>query len=296
MLTAYILSCDRHDRALAARSDTRLVRVTSAARLPLTGLSAARTGRRSAALAAWATAYLRGHVRPESVLDAVQRGDETHRVAGLDAGDDLVAVLADLRARAAAGLRLVLPVPGDPRGLPGPGPLTPRALDAGEAVVVQGAAGGYGLVPSVTAHGSDLEGFSTVVTWEAVSCDGTGPEPLGTLRQAERDLADAVRAAATDLARLDVASLSPRAAQRLAAMRADGRTAPVRMPPSHPPAAQQLLDRAERLAQVLEIASDDDGAAVDVGTTRARREALRTLATVVRRARVAAVNAPLDGV
>ncbi|HEX7354105.1 MAG TPA: hypothetical protein VF288_04645 [Mycobacteriales bacterium] len=267
--------------------------MTSAARLPLTGLPRAGAGRRSAVLAAWATAHLQGAVHAERVVDTVHGGDEPHRVLGLDTGTDLDALLADLRRRRADGLRLVLPVPGDPRGIPEPGPLTARALDAGEAVVVQGGqADGYGLVPVLTDHGTGLEGFTTLVTWQAIPVRGSTPEPRGTLRQAEHDLADAVREAASELARLDVASFSPRAAAGLGAVRSGAPR--VALPPSHPPAAARLLDRAERLAEVLELASVDDGAAVDGGSARARREALRVLAAVVRRARVAAVNAPLE--
>lgn len=268
--------------------------MTSPARLPLTGLPLAGTGRRSAALAAWTTAFLRGEIGAERALDGVHRGDEPHVVLDLDAGDHLQAVLADLRTQGANGLRLVLPVPGDPRGIPGPGPLTARALDAGEAVVVQGGRSSYGLVPTVTGHGSDAEGFTTLVTWQVVPCPAPAPEPRGTLRQTEHDLSDALRSAAAELAQLDVASLSPRAAERLADMRSGVRRPLVTLPPSHPPAGRRLLDQAERLAEVVEIASDDDGAAVDVGTARARRATLRTLAAVVRRARVVAVNAPLD--
>lgn len=268
--------------------------MTSPARLPLTGLPTAETGRRSAALAAWTTAYLRGRERVERVLDAVTGADEPHRVQGLTTGDDLSALLAHLRQQGAEGLRLVLPVPGDPRGLPGPGPLTAAALDRGEAVVAQGCAEGYGLVPARSVHGHDAEGFASVVEWTAYPAPTAAPEPRGTLRQTEHDLADALRAATCALARLDVAALSPAAAERLAALRTGSRRPLVALPPSHPPAAQHLLDRAERLAVVLEIASADDGAAVDVGSARARREALRTFAGVVRRARVVAVNAPLD--
>lgn len=268
--------------------------MTSPARLPLTGLPKAETGRRSAALAAWTTAFLRGRERAERVLAAVTGADEPHRVHGLVAGDDLPALLEDLRRRRAEGLRLVLPVPGDPRGLPGPGPLTAAALDRGEAVVAQGGAVGYGLVPERSVHGHDAEGFATVVEWTAFAAPGAAPEPRGTLRQTEHDLADAVREATRSLARLDVAALSPAAADRVAALRTGSRRPLVALPPSHPPQAQHLLEQAERLAVILEIASGDDGAAVDVGSARDRRETLRTFAAVVRRARVVAVNAPLD--
>lgn len=269
--------------------------MTSPARLPLTGLPVAGTGRRSAALAAWVSTYLAGRCSAADAVRTVQGADEPHDVDGLPAGDDLAALLADLRARGAAGLRLVLPVPGDPRGLPGPGALTDAALAAGEAAAVQasGDIQAYGLVPAVTAHGSEVEGFTTLVRWRAIPCAAADPEPPGTLRQVEHELADALREAAQTLARLDVASLSPQAASRLAEVRA-GRPLVV-LPRTYPPAAQHLLAQAERLALVLEIAGADDGAAVDVGSARTRREVLRTFAAAVRRARVAAVNAPLDG-
>ncbi len=266
--------------------------MTSPARLPLTGLPVAGTGRRSAALAAWCTAHLADRAAVQDVSAAVEGRDEPHLIDGLG---DLPGLLADLRARGAAGLRLVLPVPGDPRGLPGPGALTDAALAAGEGVLVQGPEVGvpaYGLVPAVSAHGSRLDGWATVVRWRLLPAPATSPEAPGTLRQVEHDLTDALREAAQTLARLDVPSLSPQAAARLAELRA-GRPL-VRLPRSHPAAAAHLLAQAERLAVVLEVAGQDDGAAVDLGSARERRAALRTFATAVRRARVAAVNAPLD--
>jgi hypothetical protein len=257
--------------------------------MPLTGLPVAGTGRRSAALAAWATAWLQRRAPADRAIAAVTGHDEPHLI---EPDGDLASLLADLRSAGAAGLRLVLPVPGDPRGLPGPGPLTAAALDAGEAVVAQGA--GVGYVPVATSHGSLAEGFTTVVRWQSFPCAPGVSEPPGTLRQTEHDLTIALRDAASTLARLDVASLSPRAAERLAAMRAGARRPLVQLPPSHPAVAQHLLQQAERLAVVLEIASDDDGAAVDIGSARERRRVLREFAGVVRRARVVAVNAPLD--
>ena len=68
----------------------------------------------------------------------------------------------------------------------------------------------------------------------------------------------------------------------------------LRLPRTYPAAAHHLLAQAERLALVLEIAGEDDGASVDAGSARERREVLRSFAAAVRRARVAAVNAPLD--
>lgn len=297
--------------------------MTYPARLPLTGLPVAETGRRSALLAAWATAHLAGRVDAAAAVAAVTGTDEPHRVDGLSRGEDLPALLADLRASGAAGLRLVLPVPGDPRGLPGGGPLSDLALGAGEAVRMQpageavgvqaagpaaqepaggtaaaGKAGCYGLVPLVSRAGTELDGFATVVRWQLHPCPAAaGRQPAGSARQAARDLAEALRGAAGALAGLDVARLGPEAARGLATLREGGRRGrpAVRLPAGHPAEAQLLLAQADRLAAVLDLAGADDGAAVDRGSALRRQEVLRELAAAVRLARVAAVNAPLDG-
>lgn len=86
-------------------------------------------------LAAWATAWLRGRVSYDDVIDALVI-DSDHRVVGLDASADPVPLgwaLAGWRERGERRIRAALPVPGDPRGLPGPGPLTTAALLAGQA-------------------------------------------------------------------------------------------------------------------------------------------------------------------
>jgi hypothetical protein len=276
--------------------------VTFPTRLPLTGLPVAETGRRSALLAAWATAHLAGQVDPRGAMLAITGADEPHVVDGLTAGDDLAALLADLRARRATGLRLVLPVPGDPRGLPGPGELTDLALRVGEAVRVQepralrDGAPSYGLVPVISRAGTDTDGYAVLVRWQVLACPAAEPGPAGGGRQAERDLSDALRDVASALTRLDVARLGPAGADALAALRADARRGrpPVRLPVGHPAEAQTLLAQADRLAAVLDIAGADDGAAIDRGTAADRRGLLRELGGAVRRARVASVNAPLD--
>jgi len=276
--------------------------VTFPIRLPLTGLPVAETGRRSALLAAWATAHLAGQVDQRRACLAITGGDEPHAVDGLDTGDDLAALLANLRARGATGLRLVLPVPGDPRGLPGPGALSELALRMGEAVRVQepgaatGVAASYGLVPVISRAGTEADGYAVLVRWQVLTCPPAEPGPAGSGRRAERDLAEALRDIATALSRLDVARLGTAGEQALAVLREDGRRGrlPVRLPPQHPPGAQALLAQADRLAAVLDIAGADDGAAIDRGSVANRRELLRELGGAVRRARVAAVNAPLE--
>jgi hypothetical protein len=100
----------------------------------------------SGRLAWWATAWLRGRVVTDLVIDAVLGGDATHVVAGLPGTDGPVPLshaLAELRCAGADAVGLALPAPGDPLGLGGPADLNAAALDAGEAAI----SGSLGFVP-----------------------------------------------------------------------------------------------------------------------------------------------------
>jgi hypothetical protein len=63
------------------------------------------------------------------------------------------------------------------------------------------------------------------------------------------------------------------------------------LPGGYPPRARQVLAQARQLAGVLQLATQDAGGAVDTRETAQREQALRRLADLVRRARVAAYNA-----
>lgn len=241
---------------------------------------------RSGVFAAWTSAWLAGEAAYDDVVGRVTRHDEPHRVTGLPGTDGEVPlgwVLPVLRERSVDGVRAVLPVAGDPRGLPGPGPFTVAALTAGEAVVGRG----LGLVPRVTDHGSTHD-RTTCVLWTAYEIVEATPDPL-TVAEAEHDLTAATRDAAAALAALDVASWRPEVADGLAKVR---RGITPDLPPGHEARAVRLLASAERLAAVLDLAgADATGGAVNGAEARARDEALRPLATAVRRARQAAYNA-----
>ncbi|MHB8340439.1 MAG: hypothetical protein ACYDB7_04610, partial [Mycobacteriales bacterium] len=125
----------------------------------------AAVGRRSALLAAWGSAWLAGAVSHDDAVATVTGTDEVHDVAWPAAGEPSEGIplgwaLGRLRSTGAHRLRLVLPVPGDPTGLPGPTPLGRAALAAGEAVLTAGAAegSGVGLVPEVHEHGTPTDG------------------------------------------------------------------------------------------------------------------------------------------
>ena len=242
---------------------------------------------RSGVLTAWSSFWLAGEAAFDDVISRVMDGDEPHRIVGLPGTEGEVPLgwlLPVLRERAPGGLRLLLPVPGDPRGLPGPGAFSTAALESGEAVI----GGGIGLVPRVTKHGSASSSQATSVCWVAHAAGEPTPDPL-TVAEAEHGLTDATREAASTLAALDVASWRPAAADELARVR---RCHAPDLPPGYDARAVRLLAQADRLGAVLDLAATDSLDGALTGREAAARDAaLRPLATAVRRARLAAYNA-----
>jgi hypothetical protein len=215
-------------------------------------------------------------------------------VTGLGPDDlPLDRAAARLRAAGVARLRVVLPAPGDPVGLPGPGPFTAAALGASEGVLALRPDGtGTGLVPSVTAHGSPFDGTVTTVTWTAYDVQVPGPDPGPFLHDAEHDLRRGVVECAQALRELDVARWRPDVAGALQDLRkqARGGIDEDELPSGYPVRARELLVRARQLAGVVELAREDLGGAVDSHQAAGREQTLRELARLVRRARVAAYN------
>lgn len=120
--------------------------------------------RRSSRLVAWVRAWRAGLIPYDEVADEVA-GDEDHLVA------DAPGTWTDVTLREGLTvfsklhpdeIRLVLPAPGDPRGLPGPGtPFTGAALIAGEGVI----AARLGFVPEVNLHTSGSGDTFATVLW-----------------------------------------------------------------------------------------------------------------------------------
>jgi hypothetical protein len=249
---------------------------------------------RSALLAAWGNAWLAGDAGLGELVERVSAMDDDHAVAGLWVDDlPLEQAVARLRADAVVRLRLVLPVPGDVAGLPGPGPFTSAALAASEAVLALREDGtGAGLVPAVTAHGSVYDGTVTTVLWSAYDVSVAGPDPGPFLHDAEHDLRRGVIECVELLRDLDVARWRPEVAGALQDLRKQARHGieDDELPGSYSVRARQLLVQARQLAGVLSLATVDAGGAVDTRETAAREKALRGLEHLVRRARVAAYN------
>ena len=250
---------------------------------------------RSALLACWTTAWLDGEAALPELVQRVTAHDEGHLVSGL-ARDDLGLgqAVARLRAAGVVRVRLVLPAPGDPVGLPGPGPFTAAALAASEGVVAVRLDGtGTGLVPSLASHGTELDGTVTTVTWATYDVTVPPVDPGPFLHDAEHDLRVAVVDAVRELTALDVAQWDPAVAEALRDLRRDARRGidEDELPGSWPPRARDLLVRCRQLAAVVALASSTSGGAVAAHEVAARDRALRELGRTVRRARVAAYNA-----
>ena len=233
--------------------------------------------------AVWATAWLSGRTSYDEALDALL-GGTAHRVAGLPGTTEAVPLgwaLTALRGLGERRFRLVLPVPGDVRGLPHLPGLAALALDAGQAAVGERLA----LVPESIGP--------EAVAWTAFALEGApplAPPAEGNLRAVSGQLDLAVGDAARTLASLDLARWHPEVPALLAGL-AKPAFVPG-LPADTDPLALSLLGRAQRLARVLDLAlADTPGGAVTHAQAARRDDALRPLTDAVREATAAAFNA-----
>jgi hypothetical protein len=247
--------------------------------------------RRSSRFVAWTRSWRAGLVPYDELPSEIEMGEE-HVVADapgtwMDVSlREALAVLAKLHPDE---IRLVLPAPGDPIGLPGPGEFTGAALLAGEGVV----ASRLGFVPEVREYTSGSGDTFATVVWRTFTLPTAPPGPMGGgAGEAEADLNAAILDAATALTRLDVAQWRPELAGAIAALRRpDGGT---ELPPGYDPRARRLFAKASAVDRMLSLADESaPGGAVNSFEAQARDDVLRPLATACRRALVAACNAPL---
>ncbi|WP_424185934.1 hypothetical protein ACOBQX_29335 [Actinokineospora sp. G85] len=236
---------------------------------------------------------MNGSAAADDVLDALGHWAELHDVVAGDAatgqaleipvrgeaGGQVAALLAALRRGGVTGGRVVLPVPGDVRGLGGRSEFAGTALHSGEAVVLHGAA--VGLVPENIADG--------VLRWTAFDI-GEAPAaehlPLG---EAEHELTGAMRVAAGVLTELGVAKQRSGVREEITARVAHRSAAP--WPEGTPPRALRVLQRANEVSAILDLAGEHaPGGALSSSSARRRAEALRPLTDAVRVARLAAVD------
>ncbi|HEX6685898.1 MAG TPA: hypothetical protein VF062_24190 [Candidatus Limnocylindrales bacterium] len=249
------------------------------------------TARRSARLVSWSRAWRAGLVSFDEMLDAIIDDEEQH-IDGLPGEVHELEMREALPAMAKLHpdeIRLVLPVPGDPRGLPGPGvAFTERALLAGEGVI----ASRLGLIPEERQHTSGSGVTFTTVQWHAFELPQAPAAHHADLPEADSQLSLALAEATTELVRLDVAQWRPELAGALQALRKPGPESD--LPAGYQPRARRLYARACVLDRVLTLAGQTTGGAVNTAEMRLREEALRPLATACRQALVAACNSPME--
>ncbi|MGH3928509.1 MAG: hypothetical protein ACRDTF_00860 [Pseudonocardiaceae bacterium] len=252
----------------------------------------------SATLTVWASAWLHGVAAPDDVIDALHTWADLHEVVAADeltaeqlqlptpeqTPTSVVGLLAAARRAGAGGGRLLLPVPGDVRGLPPEGPLGPAALEAGEVAVLTGTdLAGTELAVVPTGIGG------TVLRWTVFAPGPLPPTPEPGLSDAEHGLRGAVRQAATTLVDLDVARHRPGVRAEIAAA-LEHRVRPP-WPEGTPGRALRVLQQADEVEAILGAAdTDEPGGALSATAAAARSAALRPLSTAVREARRSAVG------
>lgn len=240
----------------------------------------------------WSSAWLRGSAASDDVLDALQIWAEEHEVRAVDAElaarldlpgpDETPAgpamLLAALRKAGSADGELVLPVPGDVRGLGGSNSFAKLALQCAEAAALTDS--GLGLVPRTVADG--------ILRWTVFEIGELPPAEHMPIGEAEHGMTSAMREAASTLIDLDIAKHRPGVREEIAETVAK-RPAPP-WPEDVPQRPLRVLQRASEVEAILWVATDDaPGGALSASATRARTDALRPLFDSVRAARCAAV-------
>ncbi|MBO9520980.1 MAG: hypothetical protein J7518_05525 [Nocardioidaceae bacterium] len=238
---------------------------------------------RSALLATWLTAVLRGHAGPDELADAVHGADPRHLVVGWPGEAEpfgLALLPGAVRRAGTVAVHLAAPVPGDPVGLAGPPEFNTEVLGAGEAVLLAGGAGAasYGLVPEVDAR---------TVLWQVAAANPPVPlDPGEAGRVLRRTLVETTAA----LVRLDVASWQPEIPDLLLNVR---HRDPLHLPPGTPPEVLDTLERADLCRDIVALALGVDGGTVSAYEAEERRRCLTDLDRSARRAIAACCSASL---
>ncbi len=256
---------------------------------------------RSATLAAWLWAGAPDDRTRVAALRVIMHDDEPHQLRGdLPPGltVDSLAALFHLWSGRLASVAALFPGPGDAMGVPAA--VSAAAIEAEECVLVTlpartgGGAGAGGvehwaLVPDVEPFGSALEpGFH--VTWEVARVEAWENRALGTvgsLGEAERELQRGLREATEALMELDVSRWRDAAGEAITALRevVDLR---LYLPPSLDPRRSHVFQSAARLRAIVDLATEDDGGAVNLWQADQRSTALREVDRAARRAMSAA--------
>jgi hypothetical protein len=272
-------------------------------------------------LSVWTNAWLAGLASPDDVLDALSLWAPRHSVTAYDSvaasstglpwpdlnDSGAVSLLQTVRTAAAVGsgpsIGVVLPVPGDVRGLPAGTQFQRDAVTAGEAVVVAGdPSAAVGLVPEFEypdGAEDDDAGFDaepSMLSWTVYSVAGVAAAETSDLGDAEYALRSAVRSAADALGALRAGATDsdiedPRG--MVEQVLESGRHH--RIPDHAPTRALRVLENAAHVDAIITVSSG----LIPIGMhssaeVQLASDALRPLTAVVRSARLAAVTAILQ--
>jgi hypothetical protein len=244
--------------------------------------------RRCAQLAAWGSAWLQGAVSFDAVLDAVHGHGRSVAGPGFEPGEQhpVGSALVDWKRAGATSLRLVLPVPGDVRGLgPVEAEFRDAALSAGQATFGPGFAITCLLGPATPSSAGRS------VVWHRTDASPTPPDYVA-LTDAEHELNESIRETASLFAQRNAPSWLTDVAPALSHARRAGEK--LHLPASHPPRAVRLLAQAERMSAVFGVIDADASGEITAAGMEERAAALMPLRTAVRRALLAGYNAAAE--
>ncbi|WP_461165721.1 hypothetical protein [Tsukamurella serpentis] len=230
--------------------------------------------------AVWSAAWLSGSAGTDELLTSLAEWAPVQSVVD----GDLPGLLAEIRALAPHTVRLLLPAPGDARGLPADTDLEDAAMARGESVVFDAAHTSIALVPTPEA--------GDVMRWQAFAHEPalTDPDQL-PLGAAEQQLRGAVREAPSALAGLPPAPDAGDDPRRLV-MELTRFLGAHRLPRSASERAHRVLDSAGMVEAILLVAgAQAPYSGLTLASAQGGDETYRDLWRTVRAARVAAVNA-----
>ena len=275
----------------------------------------------SVSLSVWANAWLAGAAAPDDVLDALSQWAPRHSVTAYDsvaAGSTglpwpdmnhsgTMSLLQTLRTAAGAptgapAISVVLPVPGDVRGLPAGTQFQRDAVTAAEAIVINGgpSSQAVGLVPDFEYDDSEIydnsdEAELSGLSWTVYSLPAPPVSEHIDLGEAEFALRSAVRSAADALGaiRAEAGGMEFADPRKLVeqVMESSGQH---RAPDHAPSRALRVLENAAHIDAIVTVSSGLMPIGLQSSSeAQIANEALRPLAAVVRSARLAAVTAIL---
>ncbi len=278
----------------------------------------------SATMTAWVRAWRASLVGLGEVVAHIERSvaqlaEHEHMVTNTASTDQLLTQHAEPLIQALGALdsaqpdhiRLVLPTPGDTRGLPtysaSAPPIARRfisaAVDSGCAVVwaASSIAPLLGLVVDpvpgrmVTWHRFLMPATTaTLVTPSRLPSWANPPIDTVTPSEADTELVETLHAATALLDRLEIGRMQPEQAEQLGVLRRGGTNSPT-LPPGYTARHRLRLSRATAVLGIAEIASlDQAGGGVSSHDMVARAAALRSITTAARHVYTATINSPLE--